>query len=261
MLEFKNLVYLDLQKTGTTSIVQFLRNVTKETEVPHGGHTIPEAGHDTSKFHFISIRNPLGIYVSLFGHGVARRGGLYNWLRRSGRATDLYEPSLAGFSKWLEFMLDPENAQVIGKKYAKLNVKDVCGPLTKRLLLLSVVDPFAALNAADIKDYESLLAFFQKSRIYDRYVRTEHLVGDLYSLWGPILENSKIKRKFRGIGSLEEFKAVMPSKNVGAKVEGVTVDAIPQELKARVREQEALFYDVFGYDDAPKGNPSPLPAR
>ena len=73
---------------------------------------------------FISFqsRNPLTTYISLFGHGCSKLGGMYKGFKKRG-LDHLYVPTPAGFERWLEFMLEPKNAEVIKKKYAQIGLE------------------------------------------------------------------------------------------------------------------------------------------
>lgn len=248
MIEFSKIVYLDLQKTGTTSISGLLRDVVNEPEVRHGVHGLPVKGHDRTKFHFISIRNPLGMYISLFNHGAAGLGGLRKSFERKG-LSDLYDPSVDGFLKWLDFILEEDNARHLFKKYSTVNVHTILGPLSYRFLMLSIVDAIAEIKKRALTR-ESLWTMFEAERLYQTYVRTESLVPDLFKLWPALIELGRVRRRFRSIKDLEAFQALVPKRNVSKKVPGLTSSAVPDELKSRVRDREWLIYEAFGYDES-----------
>jgi hypothetical protein len=257
MIEFQNVVFMDFQKAATSSIVAFLRSNLEEKEHKKkdvGAHRPAEKGHDTGKFHFISVRNPLTTYISLFGHGCSKLGGMYKGFKKRG-LDHLYVPTPAGFERWLEFMMESKNAGVIKKKYAQIGLSELCGPLTYRLMMLSVVDPLAAMKDCDSDRRDGIVQFFHQNRIYSYYVRTEELVNDLFTVLTSCADRVKLKDP---LTTPEELRARIPRKNVGAKIEGLTSDAVSEELRARVREYEWLIYETFGYDDHAKGRSPPL---
>ena len=257
MIEFENIVFMDFQKAATTSIVAFMRSNLDEKEIKKkdvGSHGPAEKGHDTGKVHFISTRNPVSTYISLFGHGCSKLGGMYKGFKKRG-LDHLYVPTPAGFERWLEFMVEPNNAEVIKKKYAKIGLSHVCGPLTYRLMMLSIVDPLGSMKACDSTSREGIVRFFNENRIYSHYVRTEDLANDLFSLITSCSDRVKLKNP---LTTPEELRTRLPRKNVGSKIEGLTPDAVSEELRARVREYEWLIYETFGYDESAKGRPPPL---
>jgi hypothetical protein len=257
MIEFKNLVFLDLQKTATTSIVAFLRANVAEQEIRRAAHSSPARGHIKRKFHFLSVREPAAIYRSLFLFGCGRNGGLYSSFAKHGLA-DLYEPTQDKFHAWLEFMIDPEQTKRLGKRLSGMGLDDLCGPITQRMLLVSVVAPRERFSAMTFDTREALRKEYDRRRLFNHYVRVERLVEDLHAaLTAP--EN---KTRFtRPIGDVEDLRARMPNRNASVKVESVQISDVPEDLRARLRDREWLMYDLFGYDASRTGAEPPLRAR
>jgi hypothetical protein len=245
---------MDFQKAATTSIVGFLEENLDDKLIKKSVHRPAEKGHDIRKFHFISVRNPLSTYISLFGHGCKKRGGMYKGFKKRG-LEHLYVPTLTGFQHWLDFMLEPKNAWVIKKKYAIMGLSDICGPLTYRLLMLSIVDPISTLKKCKNDKRSDIAKFFYENRIYDYYVRTEELANDLFAMLTGHADRVKLKDP---LTTLDDLRARIPRKNAGTKIDGLTSDAVSAELRARVREYEWLLYETFGYDEGTNGNPPPL---
>jgi hypothetical protein len=152
-------------------------------------------------------------------------------------------------------MMEPKNAKIIKKKYAQVGLSELCGPLTYRLMMLSIVDPLAAMKNCDTGRKDGVVQFFDQNRIYSYYVRTEELVDDLFTVLTICADRVKLKDP---VTTPEDLRSRIPRKNVGAKIEGLTSDAVSEELRARVREYEWLIYQTFGYDDHAKGRPPPL---
>ncbi len=69
MKEYDNIAYLDLQKTGSTVIQNVLRNVLAEKYLWRKPHSTLAEKLNRSKVYFISVREPLSLYISLFNFG------------------------------------------------------------------------------------------------------------------------------------------------------------------------------------------------
>ncbi len=116
MHEFKTFVYLDIQKTGSTFITTLLEKFFPEHEVRKRRHIGMEKEFDTSKFHFISVRDPLDQYVSLYSYGCETKGKIFRRLNDREQG-DLYDGTWDGFCRWLDFVLRPGNAHLIDARY------------------------------------------------------------------------------------------------------------------------------------------------
>src|SRR6476620_582641 len=118
MLVSKKLVFLELQKTGSTHIKQLLKKTVGG--VNDGKHNQPGTELRESGKTFVgSIRDPWGWYMSLFSYGCQKKGGVYlrttnpaRWkqLRKSGALE-----GVEGFEKYSpqymreEVYADPDN--------------------------------------------------------------------------------------------------------------------------------------------------------
>jgi len=69
MHEFPNFVYLDVEKTGSTFIMTLLDEFISAPVVRREHHMPMEADCDRSKRYFISVRDPLDAYISLYSYG------------------------------------------------------------------------------------------------------------------------------------------------------------------------------------------------
>ncbi len=144
MQDFGEIVYLDLQKTGSTFVNKFLNetcNLPLVKEIKHG--RICES-YNPNVFYFITIRHPLSQYSSLYRYGIDARGGLYNRLKRLGKDT-LYQEDTKSFNQWLRFLLDEKNNHLLGEDYEKIPVDYNIGFLSFRYLMLSLASPLESL--------------------------------------------------------------------------------------------------------------------
>lgn len=255
MIEFETLVYLDLQKTATTSIETLLRHYVDEREQVHGGHTSPKTGHDRSKFHFVSVREPSAIYRSMFLYGCGKKGGLFTSFRRADM-DHLYQPTTANFHAWLDIMLDPKKVQGLWNRVTGMGAQEHCSMVTQMLFLVSVVNPAKKFGGRTFASRQEIRDFYDHHRLFRHYVRMEHIVHDLFAT----LTAPECRAPFSPpLTDVEDLRARLPVRNRSAKVGTVHSDPIPDELLQRIRDREWLIYDLFGYGSAPKGAPPPLP--
>ena len=81
MIETKNWIYLDLEKTGSTFLRKKLLAIYPESEF------LITKKHQTqdkksTKIKFITIRDPFNYYFSLWSYGLQRKGGVFHKFRR-----------------------------------------------------------------------------------------------------------------------------------------------------------------------------------
>jgi hypothetical protein len=175
--EFENLAYFDLQKTGSTTIKAVLRILLSEKPLYRNTHDGPRADYDRSKPSFVSIREPLSLYISLFNFATLERsGGLYNRMQQSGQG-DFYAPNVEAFERWMEFVLDPKNASSLSQGYARDAPCDTIGLLSFRLLVVSMPNALEKMAGNTPKDSDAIRALFRQ-RVWRDYVRIENLGGD-----------------------------------------------------------------------------------
>ena len=110
MYEFENLVYLDVQKSGSTQIMAVLRQLLAEKQIAGGVHQRIRR-RDPKKIYFISVRDPISQYISLFRFGIERRGMVHLALKKAGYDT-LYQPSTDGFGRWFRVYSRPKERRV-----------------------------------------------------------------------------------------------------------------------------------------------------
>ena len=110
MEDYGKLVYLDVQKTGSTFICAFLRECAK-LGLHHSEQHARVAEARPGTIYAISVRHPLEQYVSLFRYGLDEKGAVFSRIKSIGRE-DLYHAD--GFDDWIRFILDAANAKVLG---------------------------------------------------------------------------------------------------------------------------------------------------
>ncbi|HVU19569.1 MAG TPA: hypothetical protein VHE09_02485 [Rhizomicrobium sp.] len=250
MLEYENIAYLDLQKTGSSTIKQVLSDVLDEAEIYSKSHKGIREDFDRSKLCFISVREPLSLYISLFSFGAgSRMGNLYKTLKRKG-LEDLFAPTCEAFEHWLEFVLDPANASVLRSEYGEAP-NDTIGLLSYRLLYVSVPNALRRMQKPKYREREQLRKLLAR-HLYVDHVRLENLGGDLFAF----LKCHSARLHFRRpLTTPEALTAQIPVRNPSPKIAGLIPERVSPELRQRVREREWLFYEAFGYDADASGRP------
>ena len=117
MIEYKNFIYLDVYKTGSSHVVDLLKKIVPEEPVRMKRHSsltnLRPLTWTGGKLVFSTVRNPWDWYVSLWAYGCAKKGAVYqniaDTLSRAETAA-LYNPEdpKASFRLWTEAVCDPD---------------------------------------------------------------------------------------------------------------------------------------------------------
>jgi len=237
MLEFEDFVYLDVQKTGSTTIRRFLNRFARTPVVCDKKHK-PVERRDDAKLYIISCRDPLKQYLSLYSHGNEGKGGLRARLNTAGMS-HLYDGTNEGFSSWLELLLDPIASQKHLLGVDNHRILDFVGLQTLRFLTLAFPSPLEVFetlhNKADVK------ARLATDKLYSVVIKTETLSSDLTKL--VIGEHSTI---FQRRVAAEGFLAKDRTKNMSINP-GIDLKALSSDLVSRVQERDWLYFDELGY--------------
>lgn len=238
MHEFPSFVYLGMQKTGSTFISTVLDKFCAEKgERKRAGRVSQTL--DGSRFCIVSIRDPLGSYLSLYSSGCEARGGLRNRMAREGRES-LYDGTAEGFRRWLAFVLEPENAAIFGRAYAAHG-----GGRTARLVglqsyrFLRVALP-AANTLAECAGADDIRALYARAKLPQVVLRNETLREDLCALLsGPL------RQAVADLDATLAFVRDSPPLNASRRV--VDQAALDEPLSKRLREREWFLCETFGY--------------
>jgi len=243
MHEFPRFVYLDVEKTGSAFISTFLRRYSAEEQLRRDHHAAMEAGCDRSKFYFISTRDPLEAYLSLYSYGCDGKGKLFAVLKRQGRG-GLYDGTMAGFVKWVDFVLKPKHAKLLGVDYPRASngrVAELMGLQSFRFLKLAVAGPDTLLEG--VGSEAELREIYDEYKLPSFVVRHESFVDDLCRLIeGPL------RPHLRDIdGALNFVRTELPL-NASDRIDAYeTREKLKEKARAKVREREWLLCDLFGY--------------
>jgi hypothetical protein len=151
MYEFPSFVYLDMEKTGSTFIFDLLGNFVSEKVVRRKHHVPMPADCDRSKFYFISVRDPLDAYISLYSFGCQAQGKVHARLSKHG-LDEHYDGTTRGFNRWLKLALLRRNAQIIsGKGISEDGIGKLLGPQSYRYLRLAMPGGRAQLDTCSTR--------------------------------------------------------------------------------------------------------------
>lgn len=207
------LVYLELEKTGSTHVIRMLRKL-EEGGVIEGKHNraSPEL-LKSGRAMMGSIRNPWDWYVSQWGFGCESQGGLF--LRQTGMGISGYgmreHPYFAlrsilhqpwkpikkwqyvyedikdpeRFRLWLAMMFDPAHKQDIGNGYGHSNLSAFAGYFTYSYLYLYSRN-IAGLYDSSMRHEGDVCVFDQQQNMLDYMIRNEYLDEDLIQAIGEL---------------------------------------------------------------------------
>jgi len=242
MQEFETFTYLDVPKTGSTFICDMLKTYSSEKEVKRERHCGVDTRHK-ERFYFISVRNPLDQYISLFSYGCQGYGGMVR--RFANRGFDhLYDNSWDAFKYWLEFVLDPENANMLDRDCEQLEpLGCLVGYQSLCVLLLSFAKAKKKLSKRAKSNKEEIRTLFANKNISRFTIRYEHLVADLIELVSGRIPNSISNVE----GAVRHIRAGKPS-NASDRIDRYYVDiALSGKLRNVLMDREWLLYENFGY--------------
>jgi hypothetical protein len=215
MFVSENIVYLQMQKTGSTHATILLEKYCGGRK--ERAHALLEDYERYKSRHIVSsVRNPWDWYVSLWAFGCARQGTLRRYLKRlpwseltealrhrdphtvvtsmlrllarprNGRDwAELYSDVMnkAHFRRWLGLLLGPEGRHIGVEGYASSAVKKAVGFMTYRFLALTTEYAQWTAYGRKCRSYEEVVAFADDHTITDRILRMESLNSDLLSLF------------------------------------------------------------------------------
>lgn len=235
MHDFGKLVYLDLQKTGSTFVSRFLRETCNLRELREWKHGRLNSRAKRSTFYFVTVRHPLALYSSLFRYGLDGRGGLYGRLSQLGKA-QLYRSDESAFNEWLRFVLDYRNAAYLGEGFERVPESFNLGFLSYRYLMVCLTRPQRTLlrkpAAIDVVDYA------REKSIVDHVIFNERLNDGLIEL------STKIKPEYFDQQKVREFFQEEERVNA-AKTEASKLGGVEEELCALIGQKERVLLSLY----------------
>lgn len=243
MVEFETFVYLDLQKTGSSFILRLLENFAAEKQLRAKRHAGLGADYDAAKFHFITVRDPLDAYLSLYSFGCQSEGKLRAAMDE-GELDQFYDGTLAGFGAWLGFVLKPCNARLLGGGYARAAdgaLAGLVGLQSYRYLRLALPDAAAVLarcrTRQDIRDAHAarkLPAFV---------IRHESFTADLCEVL-----RGRLSHALGDVDAALRFVETADPVNASRRIDAGRADFVLDDaLSRKLRRREWLLHELFGY--------------
>lgn len=239
MHQFDTLTYLDVHKTGSSFVSQFLSKHMDERDHGLRKHA-PVATRQAGMFYVISVRDPLQQYISLFRYGAGGNGSLRAYIDAQGQGA-LYDTMphgpVAALERWLDFILRPRHADVLGEHYG-LSCPGLIGFQTFRFMMLALPDALALLATAESRP--DVRHLYRTHGLPDAVIRTEHLRADLDRLIdGPLAS------RLRDVAAARRDLHDRAPVNVSRKAPELREATISDELAARVRGREWFVYQQF----------------
>lgn len=262
----KRLVYLQMQKTGSTHVTKVLQKfVGGKKGLRHGQITDPQKYR--KRFIFSSVRNPWDWYVSLYSFGCAGSGGFRKYLvhtplseirhaisERNGSMTRaalvralanplrglkfrrLYKDvnNTENFREWLKLVLGDESQHIIKEGYGTSEIKKSVGFMTYRFLALTTDYAKWMEEGRAARSLEDVKAFADKYSITQRILRMETLNEEL-------LEVMKSAGVEVSMEQLEEIGKTNASEHRKYN------DYYDEETYRLVAERDKFIIDRFGY--------------
>jgi hypothetical protein len=243
MHDFGKLVYLDLQKTGSTFVSRFLRQTCILRELREWKHGPLNVRPKKGTYYFITVRHPVAQYSSLFRYGLDGRGGLYKRLLQVGRA-ELYNSGADAFSSWLRFVLDYRNAALLGEGFERVPEDYDLGFLSYRYLMLSLAMPERTLLAKPAGT--DVLHYAREKSIVDHIVYNERLNEGLLEL------ATKIKPEYFNQEKVAQFFLDIRRTNE-ARIKADEIGTISPELYSMVSRKERVLLNLYDEERRPPG--------
>lgn len=230
MHDFGKIVYLDLQKTGSNFVSQFLRAACIHPERGLQKHSWVDADYREDSIYFITVRQPVMLYSSLYRFGLDQRGGVYVNLRVAGMLS-VY----SSFETFTDFLLDPANAVFLHPHYDR-RIAEEMGFMSFRFLLLNLQAPVGRIGRC-VEQGQPLSSLMQQS-IINHVLKNESLNFDLLRLSTETLPEHFDRDRARA------FLAAAPRANP-SKMAADALRIESRELLDRVAAREQLLMTCY----------------
>jgi len=249
MMAYEHFTYIDTQKTGSTFIVKFLRTHAKGEPLRFNQHRYvdrknpPEGLVDEGHFYFTSCREPLDQYRSLYVAGCEGKGAIRKFNDRNSTAlVDTYDGTPDGFCRWLGFLTGPDRTQYLVPKVQRAFSAEL-GLMGCRFLALNLDGkPPELMQDRPRVDLE---AAWRDFRLPHTILRQENLRAEFAEvIAGPL--RPYMRKPARALRVLDTRQPANAAKTRSSDM----LDAVPPDLRDRVRQLEWFHYDHLGYGDA-----------
>lgn len=237
MYEFETFAYLEVPKTASSFICNALTKFCKENKVRKTGHFGPPGDYDPSKFYFISVRDPLDLYISLYSFGCTGKGKLRARMQAQGLG-GLYDRTWNGFEFWLRCVLHPANKYLLEPEYRP--VAEWVGYQSYRVLSLAIPD--FAKAAQTCESAQDLGRLYEERNAATYTIRFESLREDLGALFTGRLRDSM---RFRdALAYIRDAPPLNASERID---QNATNPELGTKTKKVLYRREWVLRDYFGY--------------
>jgi hypothetical protein len=208
MYETEQLIFVQMQKTGSTHIAKILAEIFKgpppnEGKGKHSRAT--ENQRNSGKIILSSIRNPWDWYVSLWAFGCSGKGGLRNRVVENNKERTNTEPKdweavyadkndTGLFREWLHMLLDPLNKSLIHEDFGSDDLARNRGFMTYRYMRLCWKDPQRSNAFNHTRNDAQLIALDQSKCYINDFIRLESLEDELCRVINKIRPLSKAEK-------------------------------------------------------------------
>ena len=233
MYDLGDLVYLDLNKTGSKFVLDFLKKCSTLHLKSEAEHEPIRESYNPKAFHFITVRHPYSQYSSLFRYGLDGKGWICRRINESGNK-HLYKAE--NFNKWLGFVLDKSNASLLGEGYDQLPSAYELGFLSFRYLRLSLIFPLKTLAL-----YKSLIdpvSSAMRASIVDYVIKNEELNSGLEKF------ATAVKPEFFHQSRVEQFFERAKKVNE-SKTKEIDIEPVSDQNKEIIERKEFLLMRLY----------------
>ena len=262
----KRLVYLQMQKTGSTHVTKVLQQfVGGKKGMRHGQMTDPEKFR--KRFIFSSVRNPWDWYVSLYSFGCAGSGGFRKYLvhvplseirhaiaekdwamtraaltraainpLRGLKFRRLYRDvnNTDNFRAWLKLVLGEEGQHIIKEGYGTSQIKTSVGFMTYRFLALTTDYNKWMTEGRAARTLDEVRAFADANSITRRILRMETL-------------NEELLEVMKSVGADVSMEKLEEIGKTNASEHRKYNDYYDDETYRLVAERDRFIIERFGY--------------
>jgi hypothetical protein len=240
MIAYPGLYFLDVPKTGTTRIREIL-DFALGPAIEIDAHRPLPRQYDRRHLRLLSVRAPLALYRSLFRYGCDGRGRLFHRLAEAG-LHDLYTPTQAAFTDWLDWILNPDHAAAVGLGYGAGHVAQHVGFASH--MTLSLATPGARGVHLRARTRFDLTARLGRRRLRpDGVVRNSVLEQDVMAFLSHHANRLPLRHSLEDIAHVAHRQNRPNASQTGGDI---TLGALPPDLVRRVRERDWPLHEVFG---------------
>jgi hypothetical protein len=191
------------------------------------------------KFYFVSVREPLDTYLSLYNYGLDRKGELYCQFMNAGLGR-YYNEGMAGFAPWLEFVLDPDNAKMLYPKGCSAIAQQL-GLVSFRFLRLACLGFEKQSSTLDSR--QTIVDYADAHRITDAVIHYESMQQELLTIVkGPL------QHAFADLPEAMAWIEASPRINASRRRDRQEGIDLSDELRARLVEREWYLYQTHYAD-------------